>query len=173
MTYAESARETNTSRFERIVGEVWSGDFSAYNDLFAADAVVHTPFGTFEGRTAYRTYLEESLGVVPDFEADLDEVFEAGETVAGRFTQRGTQTGAAASAGLPATGNSFELPGSNFAQFEDGRCVEMWTIWDRMEFLDQLGLFPDSPRAFARLLGLRLRSRLGSRRSDRSRHGAA
>ncbi|WP_224270393.1 ester cyclase [Haloprofundus salinisoli] len=168
MTQTESGVETNASRFERIIEEVWAGELSGFDDLFAADAVVHTPFGTFEGRDAYRTYLEESFGVVPDFETELHEVFETGETVAARFTQRGTQTGAATEIGLPATGESFELSGANFARFEAGRCVEMWTIWDRMAFLEQLGLFPDSPGKFVRLLGLRLRSRLG-----RSRGGVA
>lgn len=163
MSKNQSSVEANVASFRTIVEGVWSGDLTAFDDVFAEDAVVHTPFETFESRDAYRAYVEESVEIVPDFRAELEDVWGEGDTVAGRFTQRGTQSGAAPRMQLPATGESFELPGANFARFEDGQCVEMWTIWDKVEFLQQLGLFPDSPGTIVRLLVGQLKSRLGVR----------
>ena len=156
-------RETNEALFQQIVEEIWSGDLSAYDEIFAADAIIHTPFETFTDRTAYRAYVEESIEIVPDFRVELHDVLSEGDTVAGRFTQRGTQTGAAPRMQLPATGRAFVLPGANFARFNNGRCVEMWTIWDKMEFVEQLGLLPDSPTKIFRLMIGQLKNRLSSR----------
>lgn len=155
--------ERNAAQFRRIVEEVWSGDFSGYDDVFAADVVVHTPMGTFEGRDAYRAYVAESLAVVPDFRADLHDSWSAGDRVAGRFTQQGTQTKAAPRLLLPATRRSFEIPGANFAHFEDGRCAEMWTIWDKTEFLRQLAAYPGLPAAYVRSVAAGVRTRLRGR----------
>lgn len=152
--------EKNVELFRGIVENVWSGDLAGYDEIFAEDAVVHTPFETFNGRDRYRAYVEESIEIVPDFEVELHVVMSEGDQVAGRFTQRGTQTGAAPRMRLPATGRSFELPGANFARFENGRCVEMWTVWDKMEFVQQLGLFPDSPGKIIRLIAGQLKSRI-------------
>lgn len=156
-------QETNESLYRRIVGEIWSGDLHAYDDIFAENATIYTPFETFTDRDAYRAYVEESVEIVPDFRVELHEVTSGGDTVAGRFTQRGTQTGAAPRLQLPATGRPFELPGANFARFENGRCVEMWTIWDKMEFVTQLGLLPDSPSKIIRLMIGQLKARLRGR----------
>lgn len=79
----------------------------------------------------------------------------------GRFTQRDTQTGAAPRRRLAATEGPFEFPGANFARFEDGRCVEMWTIWDKVAFLQQFDRFPDSPGTIVRLVVGQLEARLG------------
>lgn len=163
MTRNGSSVEANVASFRTIVEDVWSGDLTAFDEVFAPDVVVHTPFETFESRDAYRSYVEESVEIVPDFRAELEAVCGEGDTVAGRFTQRGTQTGAAPRLRLPATGESFEFPGANFARFDDGQCVEMWTIWDKVEFLQQLDLFPDSPRAIVRLVVGQLRARLAGR----------
>lgn len=163
MTGIESSVQTNVASFRKIVEEVWSGDLTAFDEIFAEEAVVHTPFETFESRDAYRTYVEESNKIVPDFRATLDDVWADGDTVAGRFTQSGTQSGAAPRMQLPATGETFKLPGANFARFENGQCVEMWTIWDKMEFVQQLGLFPDSPGKIIRLMVGQLKNRLSGR----------
>lgn len=153
----------NEALFRQIAEEIWSGDLRAYDEIFAEDATVHTPFETFNDRESYRAYVEESIEIVPDFRVELHDVTSDGDTVAGRFTQRGTQTGSAPRMGLPATGRAFELPGANIARFENGRCVEMWTIWDKMEFVQQLGLFPDSPSKIIRLGISQLKDRLSSR----------
>lgn len=161
MTNDQSPVEVNSASFRTIVEDVWSGDPTAFDEVFAPEAIVHTPFETFEGSGAYRSYVEESVEIVPDFRAELKDVCSEGDTVAGRFTQRGTQTEAAPRLRMPATGQSFELLGANFARFEDGRCVEMWTIWDKVGFLQQLDLFPDSPCTIARLVVGQLKARLG------------
>lgn len=154
---------TNLEAFYQIAEEGFSGDLTAFDDYIADDIVVHTPVGPFEGRAALREYIENTFEAIPDYTVTIEEGFGDGNLVAGRFIQSGTQTGEAQELGLPATGNRFEMPGALFARFENGQCVEMWSIWDKMEFLQQLELFPDSPGKIVGLLVGQLKSRLASR----------
>jgi steroid delta-isomerase-like uncharacterized protein len=162
MTNATGPHTANIETFYRIVEEGFSGDLAAFDDTVADDIVVHTPVGPFEGREALRGYIENTFEAIPDYTVTIEDGFGDGDLVAGRFIQSGRQTGAAAEMGLPATGNRFEMSGALFARFEDGRCVEMWSIWDKMEFLQQLELFPDSPGKIVGLLVRQLKSRLAS-----------
>jgi len=133
-----------------------------FDDHIADDIVVHTPVGSFEGREALTKYIENTFEAIPDYTITIEDGFGDGDLVAGRFVQSGRQTGEAQEMGLPATGNRFEMPGALFARFENDQCVEMWSIWDKMEFLQQLELFPNSPKKIVGLLVGQLKSRLAS-----------
>jgi len=159
----DATSPANVETYYRISEEVFSGELHAIEDLLAENVVMHTPLGTFEGRDAVREYIENSMEAIPDMVTSIEEAFGSGNMVAGRFVMTGTQTGEAHEMNLPATGQRVDIPGALFARFEDGRCVEMWSIWDKMEFLQQLDLFPDSPSKIIRLLVSQVRSRLGSR----------
>ena len=153
----------NIEAFYQICEEGISGNPAVFDDHVAEDVVVHTPVGPFEGRQALTGYIENTFEAIPDYTVRIEDGFGDGDLVAGRFVQSGRQTGEAREMGLPATGNRFEMPGALFARFENGQCVEMWSIWDKMEFLQQLELFPDSPRKIVGLLLGQLKSRLASR----------
>jgi len=154
---------TQIKAFYRIVEDGFSGDLTAFDDHIAEDVVVHTPVGPFEGRDALGEYIENTFEAIPDYTVTIVDEVGGGDLVAGRFIQSGRQTGEAQAMGLPATGNRFEMPGALFVRFENGQCVEMWSIWDKMEFLQQLELFPDSPRRIIGLLVGQLKSRLADR----------
>lgn len=163
MGTSEPTVDANVEAFHRIAEEVFSCDLSSIDELLAEEVVMHTPVGDFAGRDAVRGYVEDSMEAVPDMATPIVEGFGSGDLVAGRFVMTGTQSGEARAMQLPATGRRVEIPGALFARFEDGRCVEIWSIWDKMEFLQQLGLFPDSPGTIARLTLGQLKRRLGLR----------
>jgi len=162
MTSDTDAQTSNIEAFYQICEEGFSGNIAVFDDHIADDVVVHTPVGPFEGHQALREYIENTFEAIPDYSVTIEDGFGDGDLVAGRFVQSGRQTGEAQEMGLPATGKRFEMPGAFFARFENGQCVEMWSIWDKMEFLQQLELFPDSPRKIVSLLVGQLKSRLVS-----------
>ena len=155
--------QTNIEAFYRIAEDGFGGNLAVFDDYIAADIVVHTPVGPFEGREALKKYIKDTFAAIPDYTVRIEDGVGDGDLVAGRFVQAGRQTGEAQAMGLPATGNRFETPGALFARFENGHCVEMWSIWDKMELLQQLELFPDSARKIVGLLVGQLKRRLAGR----------
>ena len=163
MSNNTETRDPNIEAFYQICEEGFSGNLGVFDDYIADNVLVHTPVGPFEGREALREYIENTFEAIPDYTVRIEDGVGDGDLVAGRFVQAGRQTGDAQAMGLPATGNRFEMPGALFARFENGECVELWSIWDKMELLQQLELFPDSLGKIVGLLIGQLKRRLAIR----------
>ena len=80
----------------------------------------------------------------PDLQIVLDEIFDAGETVAYRFRATGTHLGAFL--GFTPTGRSIHIEGLGIDRIEDGKFIERWMQFDAFGLLQQLGVLgADSP----------------------------
>jgi predicted ester cyclase len=60
--------------------------------------------------------------------------------VAIRFNYGGTREGEMG--GIPPTGKHVSISGMSVARFEGGKIAEMWSTWDTLGYLQQLGLIP-------------------------------
>ena len=72
----------------------------------------------------------------PDARVTLQDVVEQGDTVGIRYVITGTQR--QAFLGIPAAGQTIQLPGLSFLLFRDDKCVERWACSDSMVLLSQL-----------------------------------
>jgi len=76
----------------------------------------------------------------PDLKHTVDELIGEGDTLAARWTVRGTHKGEFQ--GIPASGKSVKLSGITVHHLKDGRVRETWLVYDNMELLQQIGAVP-------------------------------
>jgi predicted ester cyclase len=85
----------------------------------------------------------------PDTRFHLHDVAAEGDLAFGRWTWTGTNGGAYH--GRPATGRAIELSGMSAARVIDGRIIELWSEFDRLSLMEQLGRIEGSRWADSRM----------------------
>ncbi len=123
-----------------------AGNLDAYLALYDERVVFHD-LGLEPGLAAVRAFYRGFLSAFPDAHVEIEEVIEAGDRVAERFTLRATHRGVFQ--GIPPTGRSVTLRGITILHFEGGRCVERWTQADFPGLMQQLGTLPEPHQAGA------------------------
>ena len=135
--------QENAATYRRWFDEGCSrGNVDLADTLYSPDYVTHSvgpDFApTLEGLKMFIRALREGI---PDAEFPIHDVVAEGDTVAGRFSMRGTHNGTLL--GIPATGRSVDVSVMVFARFDArGKWVEDWANLDRMGLLEQLGALP-------------------------------
>ena len=76
----------------------------------------------------------------PDLKHTVDEMISEGNSVAARWTVRGTHRGAFQ--GIVPAGRQIVLSGTTVHHMSDGRIVETWLTMDNLDLLQQLGAVP-------------------------------
>lgn len=79
---------------------------------------------------------------IPDAQAVVERIFEAGDTVIveGRFTGANTGPLPGPDGELPPSGRTVDLPFADFSRLSGGKIVEYRTYYDQVGLLTQLGL---------------------------------
>ena len=133
------AGEANKELVRRFVETFWNvGDMTAIGDLMATDAVIHQPeVGGTDGLKAFNRTLRAAF---PDWHSTPEELVAEDDTVAERWTGRGTHQGAFQ--GIAPTGRQVEVPGVVFYRIRDGRIVEFRGSFDGLRMMQQLGAIP-------------------------------
>jgi steroid delta-isomerase-like uncharacterized protein len=113
------------------------------NDWLAEDFVEHQ---VFPGTTADKQGAIDSYQIFfaasPDMTAEIHDMVAAGDRVAIRATDRGTDKGGFIP-GMPATGKAFEMEAIYIVRVDDaGRIAEHWGVVDTIGTMGQLGLLP-------------------------------
>jgi predicted ester cyclase len=117
----------------RVYDEIWNA-----GDLAVADELFERPAGVKQYNVGFRAG-------APDVVHTVEEIILEGELAAVIWTARGTHTGDLF--GIPATGGPFTCEGITLFRLRGGRIVEHKTIWERADFLEQLGLIPKIRKA--------------------------
>ena len=123
--------------------EIWTkGNLDAIDETFAEEFVLHDPSSdnTPLGRDEYREYVESYREAFPDMEYTVEAMIADGETVALRYTARGTHEGAFL--GVEPTGERVEVSGMEMYRVEADEIVEMWTSYDALGLFQELGVIP-------------------------------
>lgn len=128
----------------RQLNEMWQGDFSIVEKLFAEDFVNHDPVlpdapSGPEGVKQTVTAIKEAF---PDITFEQTAILAEGEEVVFRTVGRGTHEGTFM--GVEPTGRSIELTGFVMFRFENGRIVERWGTFDTLGLLEQMDALPDA-----------------------------
>ena len=131
--------EENKEIAHRILRDVLEQrNLDAVEELYAADAVEHSPMRDFRGHEEIKASFAETLDAFSDYTVSVEEMIVEGDTVAARLTERGVHDGELM--GIEPTGNEFEHQTMAFLRLEDGKVAEWWVLPDNLSFLQQLGV---------------------------------
>lgn len=132
---------------ETVATEIWSqGEVELvdqlYSDEFSGEVL---GLYSFQSPADYKGWVQHSRVAFPDLTVEIDEMFEAGDVICGKWTARGTHTGKLLMLDLEPTGESVEYSGLFIAQIHEQQVVKEWHCSDFVTMMVQLGLLPESP----------------------------
>ena len=85
----------------------------------------------------FKEKVAEMLSMFPDLEEDLQDITGSGDTVATRWTLKGSLQ--QDFMGIPAGGQKIRVEGMNFYRLSDGLITDVWTQFDAAGMMQQLG----------------------------------
>jgi len=132
--------EQNKATVRRFYEEVWNkGNVDFAFEVFAEDYTRHDlrPTEALTGPEGQRKIAADFRSAFPDLEWKVDLIFAEGDLVAGRWTARGTNTGAWD--GVKPTGKTVQFSGVNIFRFANGKVIEIWNHRDDLGLREQLG----------------------------------
>lgn len=121
------------------------GKLDVIDQVVAPDAQNHDPamparLRSLRGPQSQRQTVEMYRAAFPDVRLTVDEVIDAGDKVALRWSAEGTHRGELE--GLAPTGKRVLVTGISVDHWQDGKIVESWTQWDNLGLARQLGAAP-------------------------------
>jgi steroid delta-isomerase-like uncharacterized protein len=133
--------EENKANDRRLFEEGLNRQNLAVTDELAATNVVgHTPAGTIQGVEAYKQFLSSYFTAFPDLKFTIEAQIAEGDQSIVHWTARGTHQGMLGP--VPPTGKSATTPGITLTRWANGKVVDIWTYWDNLALMQQLGVIP-------------------------------
>jgi steroid delta-isomerase-like uncharacterized protein len=125
-------------RFERAFR---AADQVTIDELCAPGLVDHNPAPGHEPTLAgFKQKVEGFKAMFPDLEEDLQDIIASGDTVATRWVVTGCLQ--QEFMGIPASGQTIRVEGMNFYRLEGGSVTDIWTQFDGVALMQQLGVIP-------------------------------
>ncbi len=130
--------EQNKAVLTCLVDFINTGETAIADRVVASNFLERDPFpGQQPGREGLKATILMIRAAFPDLEWVVDEMVAEGETVASRFTWRGTHRGPFL--GVPATGKQITVTGMVFDRVVEGQLVESQILLNTLGILTQLG----------------------------------
>jgi len=127
--------------YEAFNQAIRTGNWSAVEELVAADLVDHNPApGQGPGFEGVKQVFSQFRAAFPDFAFTVEDMIAEGDKVVSRLTARGTHKGDFQ--GVPATGKQVMQTGIDIVRIAGGKAVERWGEFDNLGLLQQLGVVP-------------------------------
>ncbi|WP_101297602.1 ester cyclase [Halegenticoccus soli] len=133
--------ETNADVVRRLQDECYNeGNLDVADELVSPDYVEHGPSlsGTVRGIDGFKHNVTTYRTAFPDMEIRFEEVLQDGDSVAFRFTGRGTHEGDLL--GMAPTGREVTVSGIEIDRVADGKVTEAWLTYNTYGMLEQLGV---------------------------------
>jgi steroid delta-isomerase-like uncharacterized protein len=111
-------------------------DINALRELFAKDAVIYGVLGA--GGMDFAIPIWKELHAAFGLNLQVDSMIAEGDTVAVRYTERGTSIGSFR--GSPVTGKSFETVAMEWFIIKDGKIQARWGARDSATQAQQMGI---------------------------------
>ncbi len=121
-----------------------NGNLAVADEVFATDYVEHLP-GLPSGLDGFKHFLAMLRAAFPDLHVTIEDLIGEGDKVVWRWRMHGTQQGELFN--LPPTGKQAMWTEIQIGRFADGKLVEHWMSFDRLDMLQQLGVAPSSRQA--------------------------
>ena len=126
------------TRFERAFR---AADQATIDEFADPGLVDHNPAPGHEPTLAgFKQKVAYFLAIFPDLEEDLQDITASGDTVATRWVLTGSQQ--QEFMGIPASGQPIRIEGMNFYRLRGGRVTDIWTQFDGVAMMQQLGAIP-------------------------------
>jgi len=126
------------TRFEQAFR---AGDQDMIDELCDPGLVDHNPAPDHEPTLAgFKQKVAGFAAVFPDIGEELQDIVASGDTVATRWVVTGSQQ--QEFMGIPATGQTIRVEGMNFYRLKDDRITDIWTQFDGVGMMQQLGARP-------------------------------
>lgn len=130
------------ARARRYREEFCAGKLAVADELLAPDAQAHisdslTPEAP-PGRAAIKEVIKRYQTAFPKAQYQIEDIVVTDHKAAVRWSARGTHTVALGE--LAPTGKEVRVTGMDIYHFRDGQIVAVWTNWDALGFLKQLGV---------------------------------
>ncbi len=137
-----SVLETNQMLAQQYRAELWNGRLETADEITAPDCVFHvndsfTP-AIDPGSAALQQLVTMYRAAFPDASFTVEDVVADATKVVVRWRGNATQQGALGA--IPATGKSVSVTGMDLLHINDGKVTAIWTNWDALGMLKQLGL---------------------------------
>jgi steroid delta-isomerase-like uncharacterized protein len=133
--------EENKAMCRRVIDELINkGNLAVADEVMASNYVYHFPMYEVKGPEGFKELIGMMRNAFPDLNATIDELIAEGDTVAARFTLRGTFKGEMM--GNAPTGKQLTFPEAVFIRFENGKEVEATPYANMASFFEQLGISP-------------------------------
>jgi steroid delta-isomerase-like uncharacterized protein len=159
MSEADVDDETMEDANAETVRRAYEDLFNTQNDdligeLYDSSYVSHDANGDTPGLDGLRASFDRFAGAMPDVQSAIEETVAEGDLVASLVTIKGTFTNDLMSAPgvtVPANNQPIQITAIAFHRLSDGKIVEDWILYDRLDFFQQLGILPrpDAPMAEA------------------------
>jgi steroid delta-isomerase-like uncharacterized protein len=131
----------NTEIITRFEHAFRAANQAAIDELCDPGLVDHNPAPDEEPSLAgFKQKVALFKAIFPDLEEDLRDVIASGDTVATRWVLTGSQR--QDFMGIPASGQAIRVEGMNFYRLKDGRVTDIWTQFDGVTLMRQLGAVP-------------------------------
>jgi len=118
-----------------------AADQATIDELADLGLVDHNPAPGHEPTLAgFKQKVAYFLAIFPDLEEDLQDITASGDTVATRWVLTGSQQ--QEFMGIPASGQPIRIEGMNFYRLRGGRVTDIWTQFDGVAMMQQLGAIP-------------------------------
>ena len=141
MSDASTTKVANIEIITRFERAFRTGDQVTIDELCNPALVDHNPAPDHEPTLAgFKQKVAGFKAVFPDLEEDLQDVIAGDDAVATRWVVTGTQQ--QEFMGISATGKRIRVEGMNFYRLRDGCVTDIWTQFDSVGLLQQLGAIP-------------------------------
>jgi steroid delta-isomerase-like uncharacterized protein len=124
----------------RIEEGVNQRNLALIDELLAPTCVHHFPGNPPLDRTAFKEVSAMFHRAFPDLHETIEDEIAEGDMVVQRLTSRGTHT--SEFQGVPPTGKRFTVSAITIMRIEDGKIAEMWSEFDALGLMQQLGGIP-------------------------------
>jgi steroid delta-isomerase-like uncharacterized protein len=132
--------EENKALVRRLAEVINQGTLSIVDQVVSSDFVLHHASGRDFPKEVYSQNAVTLRNAFPDVNMALDDLCAEGDKVVCRYTITGTHKGAYQ--GIPPTGNTISIQGINIFRIADGKIAEIWSVFNMLEQMQQLGVIP-------------------------------
>ena len=131
-----TAESEHTDLVRRYLNAFNDRDHETLATLLADDVVEHGIHEELHGVDEIVDFLQAHFEAFPDYSGETEATIAEGDTVAVRYTARGTHTDEYRN--VEPTGHTVEWSGMAMYRIEDGRIAEIWLEENRLGLLEQL-----------------------------------
>jgi len=135
--------ESNKNLARRFIEDHWNKFDMDVLDEICADDFIHHDNRDDRTREEQKQRIPMLRSAFPDMKMEIADIFAEGDRVTIRWTFQATNKGSFQK--LPPSGKEVNLSCISIFRIEDNKIAEIWSNWDMLDFVQQLGFTLSPP----------------------------